>query len=189
MDVFDAIASRHSCRAFSPRTVDRGDAERIIEAARLAPSSMNSQPWRFHVATGDVRASLDEVMRRTTVYLDEYLAHVLEEERLEAATRFLSKLGGAPMVIAVSAPHVVGEMAEVNTLLAIGAAIENLLLAATALGLATCNVTLSYWVRDELADLFGLAEDRYVVSVIAVGYPEADVESPAHDADIVTWHE
>ena len=189
MDLFEAIEARHSYRAFTPKPVGREDVERIVAAAALAPSARNSQPWGFHVATGETRSRVDAVMERTTVYLDEYLAGMGDEERIAAATRFLGNLGGAPVVIAVSAPHATDEMALVNTLLSVGAAIENLLLAVTALGLSACNVTLSYWVRDELAEVLGIGPDRYIVSVIALGYPDEGAAAPAHDADVVFWHD
>ena len=189
MDLFETIASRHSYRAFEARPVAHEHLERVIDAARRAPSAMNAQPWRFHVATGATRARVGEVVERTTVYLDEYLANLAAEDQIESAARFLSKMGGAPVVIAVSAPRVIDEMEQLNTLLSVGAAIENLQLAATALGLGSCNITVSYWVRDELADVFEIGDDRYVVSVIALGYPDEDAAAPAHDADIVSWHE
>ena len=189
MELFEAIDNRRSFRAFTPEPVGREDIERIVAAGRMAPSSNNAQPWGFHVATGETRAQVDQVMERTTVYLDEYLAALGSEERIAAATRFLSNLGGAPVVIAVSAPHVADEMALVNTLVSIGAAIENILLGVTALGLGAVNVTFSYWVRDELADVFDIGTDRYIVSVIAVGHPDEGASSPAHDAKNVFWYE
>jgi nitroreductase len=189
LDLFETIASRHSYRAFEARPVARADVERLIDAARRAPSAMNAQPWRFHVATGATRTRVGEVLERTTVYLDEYLANLAAEDQTESAARFLTRLGGAPVVIAVSAPRVIEEMEQLNTLLSVGAAIENLQLAATALGLGSCNITVSYWVRDDLADVFEIGDDRYVVSVIALGYPDEDAAAPAHDADIVSWHE
>ena len=189
MDLFETIKARHSYRAFSPVAVEREEIERILAAGRLAPSANNAQPWAFHVATGETRERVNGAMERTTVYLDEYLRGLGAEDRLEAAARFLGSLGGAPVVIAVSAPHVVDDVAIVNTLVSIGTAIENMLLAATALGLGTCNVTFSYWVRDELADVFDIGTDRYIVSVIALGHPEGGAASPAHDAENVFWYE
>jgi nitroreductase len=189
MDLFETIAARHSFRAYQPRPVAREDLERMVDAARLAPSAMNSQPWKFHIATGETRERVDAVMERTTVYLDEYLTGLGAQDRVAAATRFMGNLGGAPVVIAVSAPRAGDEVAQVNTLVAVGTAIENLLLAATALGLATCNVTFSYWVRDELAEVFEVGTARYVVSVIAVGYADETPRAPSHDADIAVWYE
>ena len=188
MDLFDTIERRHSYRAFGSTPVRREDAERIVAAARMAPSANNTQPWGFHISTGETLVRVRETMERTTVYLDEYLRTLGSEERIAAATRFMSSLGGAPLVIAVSAPHVVDDMATVNTLLSIGAAIENLLLAATALGLGSVNVTFSYWVRDELAEIFEIGAERYIVSLIAIGYPDEGPQAPVHDAKNVFWY-
>ena len=189
MEFFETVEARSSCRAYTDRAVGREELERALDAARRAPSAMNSQPWGFHVASGDMRAKIGEIMERTTLYLDEYLKHVVEADRLEAATRFMSRLGGAPIVIALSAPRSSDEMNEVNTLLSVGAAMENLLLGLADQGIGSVNVTFSYWVRDEIADLLGLGADRYITSVIAVGYPDEAPHSTPRRADVVTWHE
>lgn len=189
MDVMEAMRQRHSYRAFTDEAVDHVLLGRVLDAARLAPSAMNSQPWRFHVATGQTRATIDEIMAHTTVYLDDYLASMGEGAHLEAATGFASNLGNAPVVVAVSVPDPADEMAEVNALISTGAAIENLLLAATAYGLATCNVTFSFWVRDELARALSIPEDHVIVSLIAVGHPSGRPEAPPHEADVVVWHD
>ena len=49
MDLFDAIQTRRSIRKFHPDPVPDSDLRQILEAARLAPSSVNQQPWRFIV--------------------------------------------------------------------------------------------------------------------------------------------
>jgi nitroreductase len=190
MDVMEAIKQRHSYRAFTGEPVDRALIERVLDAARLAPSSQNSQPWRFDVAVGETRNRVDEIMGQTTVYLDEYLAVLGEEPRIiEAAQRFASNMGNAPVVIAVSVPRGADELQNINALLAVGCAIENLVLAATGLGLASCNVTFSYWVRDELAQLFGITPDHVIVTLIALGVPSEPPAAPEHKADVVHWHE
>ena len=51
MTVKDAIAGRRSIRAFTGAPVDGGQVRELLEAARLSPSSINSQPWRFRVVT------------------------------------------------------------------------------------------------------------------------------------------
>lgn len=47
MDFFDLIASRYSCRRYLDRPVEREKLLQCVEASRLAPSSCNSQPWKF----------------------------------------------------------------------------------------------------------------------------------------------
>ena len=50
-DYFDLIARRESCRDFADRPVEREKLEKMVEAARLAPSACNGQPWRYTVVT------------------------------------------------------------------------------------------------------------------------------------------
>lgn len=49
MPLLDLVSHRQSCRAFADRPVPRDALERCCEAARLAPSACNSQPWFFHI--------------------------------------------------------------------------------------------------------------------------------------------
>lgn len=61
MDFFEAIRGRRSCREFLSQPVSGKDIETCLEAARLAPSGFNAQPWRFLVARRPkVRAALAE---------------------------------------------------------------------------------------------------------------------------------
>ncbi|MGB8893004.1 MAG: nitroreductase family protein [Pseudolabrys sp.] len=52
MDVFGAVASRYSCRAFLPTPVPEKIIREIVERAARAPSGGNVQPWRVHVLGG-----------------------------------------------------------------------------------------------------------------------------------------
>ena len=56
-DYFELIQQRESCRNFSDQPVEREKLERCIEAARLAPSACNSQPWRYLVVTNEETCS------------------------------------------------------------------------------------------------------------------------------------
>ena len=71
MDVFEAVASRYSCRAFLPTPVPEATVRDILERAARAPSGGNLQPWRVHVLANQrlealraiVRSRLDELPR------------------------------------------------------------------------------------------------------------------------------
>ena len=71
MDVFEAVASRYSCRAFLPTPVPEKTVRDILERAARAPSGGNVQPWRVHALAGErlealraiVRSRLDELPR------------------------------------------------------------------------------------------------------------------------------
>jgi nitroreductase len=187
MEFRDLVAARHSVRDFRPDPVPRDLIEQVIAAASLAPSPANLQPWHFYVTTGESRSALGRVVAQSTVHLQEYV-DVAPAEKIEEATRWYSYLGEAPVVIAVAMERAESEFDELNRQLAVGAALENLMLAATDLGLATCNITFSYWVRDEIAEFLSAPSDRKIVAIVAVGYPTDEPPvAPAHNADVATY--
>lgn len=187
MEFFDLIEKRHSVRSFRDEPVPRELLDRMMHAASLAPSSFNEQPWHFHVLQGESRKRLAETMSQSTSYLEEYLL-LRGMEMNDFTLNWYSEFGGAPVAIAVTMPVTDDEFVRLNRYLSVGAAIEHVLLAATDLGLAACNVTFSWWVRQELAELMGVPEDRYIVAVIVVGYPDDQPQlAPPHDPDIVHY--
>jgi len=187
MEFWETVQSRHSIRDFDGRSVERASIERVLDAARLAPSSVNEQPWRFTVAQGESRSVLGAIVAQSTVHLSEYM-DVLGPERYEAAVAWYSSLGNAPILITVSAPRSTAEFEAMNRHISVGAAIENLLLAATSEGLGACNVTFSYWVRDDLSEALGLSEAEEVVSIIALGHPsDVPPASPPVKPDDTVW--
>jgi len=189
MEFKDVLTSRHSIRDYSNRDVSAEVLGRLLEAAALAPSAMNAQPWRYYVTTDGMRDRVGEVIAQATTHLQEFV-DVVPRETLDEAVRWYSDLGGAPVVIIVTMVQTEGEFDEINKLLSIGASVENLLLAATNEGLGACNVTFSYFVRDDIAPLLEIDESEQVVSIIALGYPgDSPPHSPAHEMHIGTFLE
>ena len=187
MELFEAIEKRHSVRAFRPDPIPREMLERLITAAAMAPSAMNEQPWRFYVTTGDTRARVGEIMARGTTHLEEFI-DVLGADHVEQAVQWYSELGHAPVVIACTMPKATDDFWRMNKHLSIGGAIENLLLAATALELGACSITFSYYVRDELVEALEIPEDRTMIGLIAIGFPaEEQPEPPPHDHDVAIY--
>lgn len=187
MDFWQVVEARHSVRDFTADPVPRATLERIVHAASIAPSAMNEQPWRFHVATGATRAELGSLLSQATVHLSEYM-DVLGPKRYEDAVKWYSSLGDAPVVIGVSMLKPETDIDSTHRLISIGAAVENLMLAATAEGLATCHITFSMWVRSEVESLLGVADDHTIVSVIALGHPgEIPPALPPKREDIADW--
>lgn len=187
MDFWRVIEARHSVRDFRPDAVPHDALERVIRAAALAPSSFNSQPWLYHVTTGEARQKVGEILAQGTVHLSEYM-DVLGPQHYEDAVAWYSSLGDAPVVIGVSMPDHSSGLELTNKLLAMGASIENLMLAATAEGLATCTITFAWWVREELSEFFGLDAERDIISIIALGYPsDVPPAAPPKNGDIADW--
>lgn len=186
MDLRDAISSRRSIRVFESRPVDRAIIDRLVDAATYAPSRFNTQPWRFHIATGAARKRIAEVMAMNTAYVQEYL-DVLGPEVVEHAARFYADLGSAPVVIAISAKHMDDPTDWLNDTIAVGAAIQNFLLAAVDEGLAACSLTAPHWVRDRLIEAFEIPEGMELMALIVLGYGAETPHEKERHTDVVTY--
>jgi nitroreductase len=157
MDVFEAIKGRRSIRAFKNADVSPEIVERLIDAARWAPSAGNIQPWEFII----VRDS--ETKRK-----------------LAEAALGQSFIEEAPVVIVVCADEersARGYGARGRTLYCIqdtAAAIQNIHLAAYSLGLGTCWV--GAFREEEARKVLNIPEGVRPVAIIPVGYP---AESPS----------
>jgi len=187
MQFWDVVRGRHSVRDFRDENVPADVIERLIVAASLAPSSMNAQPWRFYVATGETRKALGALIAQTTIHLTEYM-DVLGADGYDKAVAWFSTLGNAPALIAVVTETSNDALDMLNKHLALGGAVENLLLASVEEGLGACCITYSHWVEDEMAELLHLADEEAVITVIALGWPSDMVPAaPEHNPDIAVW--
>ena len=161
MDLHEAIKGRKSCRAFLGRPVPDEALQRVLNAARLAVSVENQQPWRFIV--------------------------VRDEEKKRKLSQAVTKgnfLNSAPLVIVAlgmeeASPALVGGYM-LSYPLDVAASIQNFLLAATADGLGTCWCT--DFKEDRIKELFGIPEGTRVVGVLPLGYPDPS-NNGAHNGD------
>jgi nitroreductase len=127
-DLFDVIGQRYSCRSFSPQPIPEAILNKVAEAGLYAPSGHNRQPWRLIVVPDPaVVADLDALVleRLRVVAPAEY-----EAKRAHGGTVFY----GAPAVIAIARERNGGR---VSADLEVGLVAAYVLLAATALGLAS----------------------------------------------------
>ena len=177
--VRDTIARRVSCRAYQTKPVPEADVMQILEAARLAPSACNQQPWRFAVVRDlEVRRQIVEAGFlpgfKMTWAIDAPVHVVIGMERSFVTHRLAASVSG------VDYPWV-----------DIGIAGEHLVLAATELGLGTCWIG---WIKPRVvARLVGWPGSVKPVAVITVGYP-CDSEAGALPAsrrkalaELVRW--
>lgn len=189
MEFYDVVRARRSVRGFRPDPLSREGLERMIASARLAPSSMNEQPWRFFVASGEKRRELGRIVAQATIHLSEYM-DILGPRGYEAAAEWYSSLGGAPTLIAVTSPLSTDTLTSRNRHISVGAAMENLLLAAYDEGWAACNITYSHWVEDELAAAIGLPDGWGILTLVAVGLPGDALPKPQERRpDDTVWFE
>ena len=142
-NLLDLIKTRRSVRKYKDKHVERDKIKKIMEAARWAPSSHNSQPWKFFV-----------------------IENKGKEEALVDATYGQEFVGDAPIIILACGDHNKSEDCEADTALAI----ENLVLEAHNLGLGTCII--GYFDREIAKSIFKLEEDLTVYYLITLGYSD-----------------
>ncbi len=147
MDTFEAIAGRRSVREFTGEPVSDADLDRLLEAARWAPSGLNNQPWRFM-----------KVQDRSTIV------------EMSNMSRYRGVIAGASALIAVflDAQDIYDRTKD---LMSAGAAIQNILLAATEAGLGACWLGEILARRSDVEELLEVPDDLELVAVVAIGRP------------------
>jgi nitroreductase len=185
MDLFDAIYQRQSLGKVKPDLVPHEVIEQLLKAAVQAPNHHRVRPWRFIVLSGAARERLGDVMAESKrLAAPETPENVLDIER--------SRPLRAPVIIAVGVdkptePKVI----EVENVCAAAAAVENLLLAATALGLGAIWRTGPAALEPRVKQFLGLASDQHLIGLVYLGYPEGEhirQERPGIE-DRTTWIE
>jgi nitroreductase len=178
-DFFDVVHTQRAARSFLPDDVDDDTVARVLTAATHAPSAENSQPFVFVVVRDPVtRAAIG----RLTARLWEGGARALEEQRLSPA--FLRDVDRGATGGIAAAPVLVVVCGDTRLTFAesMGAsvlpAVQNLLLAAHALGLGSTLTTLPVLGGDELSSLLDLPPEVVPVAVVPLGHPPAPLGPP-----------
>jgi len=186
LSVEESIKQRQSVRKYQRTPVPETMTMKMLEAARLAPSASNSQPWRFAVVTGaEEKTRLRELCFNQLMIEDAGVIFVAcadfssyspesylkrRQEAVDAGVfpasmlkdpAFLARINTRPD-LAVFAP-----MAMANTYIAV----EHIVLMATALGLGSC------WIgaigdHDAIKKMLSIPRDMMLVALVAVGYVE-----------------
>jgi len=188
MDVIKAIFHRRAVRLYRSDPVSREQVHAVLDTANQAPSGLNRQPWEFLVVTGEKIREMGKSYHSTlTEYLNNWEASPMSRSlSRDEFIRFSETYGGAPVVIVVLVKADPIQNFRKADLESASAAMQNLLLAATALGLGTCWMTGP--IRDEktLRQILAIPDDREIVAVTPLGYPEKIPDAPPrHDPDLV----
>jgi len=178
MDFFEVIRRRRSIRQFTAHPVKEEDLRAMLEAARLAPSATNEQPWRFIVIRD--RDFIKGLQEMVSALLQGHLEAATDEgrrEHIKAMRYYASSFGGAPVVIAVltspwpaASPELQRKQTFDSGLQSVAAAIAHLHLAATALGYGSCWATAPIdFAGPELEAMLGVEKPWSLVALVAVG--------------------
>jgi nitroreductase len=173
--VIETIVSRSSTKKFSDEAVSRDDIEAMLTAAVRAPDHGMLAPWRFIVLQGESRAILGSAMSAA-------LRSRMPEADAETLDREASKAWRSPVLIVVVAePKAHPKVPEVEQLVAVGAAIQNLWLAAHSMGYGAAWKTGSHAYDSGVKNALGLRPEDHVIGFVHVGHPIS--KAPVRPAD------
>ncbi|MBM7585912.1 nitroreductase [Bacillus pakistanensis] len=170
MDVFEAIRNRRSIGRVKPDPIEKETITKLLEAATWAPNHYNTEPWKFFVLTEEGRRPLGRT-------LAEIAKETMEDPTCEENEKKLKKVEEkafrAPVIITVAAtPSDNPKALPIEEIGAVNAAIQNLLLAAHALGLGAIWRTGKPCYHSKMKELFGLTDKQEVLGFIYLGYPD-----------------
>lgn len=172
MGLFEAIHCRQSIGKVKPDPIPEEFIDRILDAAVQAPNHFRVRPWRFFVISGTARERLGDVMAQSLLKRSPNCSlSDIQKER--------SRPMRAPVIIAVSVdqpsePKVV----EIENVCAGAAAIQNMLLAAHALGLGAMWRTGKAAHDPEVKLFLGMQPDQHLIGFVYLGYPDMEREPP-----------
>jgi nitroreductase len=152
MDLYQAIKKRYSCRSYSSKPIEADKLERILEAARLAPSAKNLQDWRFVIVTDEQKRKELAIAANEQMFIATAPAVIVGCSNCDQAMRCSQLI--APIDVAI--------------------AMEHIALAATAEGLATCWIGSFY--PEKVQKILGIPQEIEVIELMPIGYP-ADKET------------
>ncbi|NLJ60013.1 MAG: nitroreductase [Firmicutes bacterium] len=149
MELMEIIEKRRSVRAYKTQEISDEKLSKVLEAARLAPSASNRQPWKFVVVRDPAKRG-----------------------ELAKASRGQSFVGEAPIVIAGVAlePERVMSCGVPAYAVDLAIALEHIALAAQDEGLGTCWI--GAFSQEEVKKILGVPDQYKVVALMPIGYPE-----------------
>jgi len=190
VNTLDAIAARRSIRKFKSDPLPDEMLQMILTAATQAPSGKNRQPWRLVVVKGDKCAEMVCVMREGIAKAKAqsqnpgssiWSANVMEQAPV---TVFVFNPRGTHPWLAHSVDQMFNDVVDIQS---IGAAIQNMLLAAQDLGVGSLWICDVFYAYEELCAWLG--EKGQMIAAVSLGYadesPEARSRKPV--GEVTRW--
>ena len=181
MDFFDVVTTQRAMRRLKSDAVPNDILHKIMDAAICAPSGGNRQNWSFVVVRDPVkRARLGELYREAWGELMKvsYYAGAAKEpadsqagKMLASARHLAEHLGEAPVIILACVSLDPGIKANLTTGASIYPAVQNIMLAARALGIGSCITTIHRFRDAQVKELLGIPAEVETAALIPLGYP------------------
>jgi nitroreductase len=164
MELFDAIASRSTAKSLTGPGPTPTQIARLLEAAGHAPDHGRLKPWRFIAVNGTERETFANAVAQSR--RDQNPDFTEEQMELER-----EKIRRSPsvMVVGCVVRRDLAKVPEIEQVVAAGAAVENLLLAATELGIGAMWKTGPAAYSERVKAAIGLAADDHIVAILHLG--------------------
>lgn len=177
MDFFQVVENRRSVRRFQATPVPESDLRTMLDAARLAPSAENAQPWKFLVVRNPDR--MREMAALVSAMLEQRLSEAGDDEarrrRILRLRPYSTRFAKAPATVFVLLHRPTAsaspELSHLDPdLQSVAAATAHLSLAATALGYGCCWATAPvYFAGEELEAMLGVTPPWRLVALVSIG--------------------
>jgi nitroreductase len=177
--ITDLIRGRRTVKPnqLSSRSIDREVLMEILENANWAPTHGMTQPWRFQVFTGEARERLAEFLAETYMRITPELS--FKQNKYESL-RVNATRAGAVIVIGMKRQES-EKISELDELMAVACAVQNMHLTATQHGLGGFWSTNVAAVSDALRDFIGLDGKDRALGLFYLGYPDGELPPGTRD--------
>jgi nitroreductase len=186
---FDVVRRQRAHRAFRDEPLDDALVEQVLEAATFAPSAENSQPWQFVVVRDPaMRGRIGELTRKA------WESGGREFERGRLPNGLLADVDRGATGGVAGAPVLVVICGDTSFCLSsvlpasVFPAVQNLLLAAGALGLGSALTTLTMGFDAELREMLELPDHVRALAVVPLGWPARRLGPPRRDPATSKMH-
>jgi nitroreductase len=177
MEIKQAIKQRFSCRSFSTKEIPVSCINEILNAARLAPSPKNRQPWRFKVLQQERKYELEKIISlplNSNIYTNPATEKLKEWNSWQKTYKVIQEADAIILVFNIYPSNLVlgtpNTLFDITNIQAIGAAIQNMLLKATDLGIG------SLWICDIFSHYQDICShycpDGQFIAAVALGYTQ-----------------
>jgi len=164
-DVHQLFRSQRAIRAFTDEEVPDALVDQVLTAAIHGPSGSNSQPWHFIVIR-------DQAVKQAISEVYEEARALANRERPRATGEVRPPLSAAPVLIVACVNTPASGQAGFQTGASIYSSVQNLMLAACALGLGTVLTTLHRRRKARIHEILGIPDHIESAAIIPLGWPD-----------------